>query len=160
MARVFAVAGWMFVGSLLVANAARAQTNSSIAGVVTDSTGGVLPGVTVEASSPALIEKVRSAITDASGQYKIIELRPGTYEVTFSLPGFATVKRDGIELTTGFTATVNGQLRVGAVEESVTVSGTSPIVDTQNVTQQQVMTRDVIDAIPETVREYELANNR
>src|SRR5207302_756817 len=102
------------------------------AGVGKDTTGAVLPGVTVEASSPALIEKVRTVVSDASGQYKVIDLRPGTYSVTFTLPGFSTVKRDGIELTAGFTATVNGELRVGRVEENVTVSGQSPVVDTQN----------------------------
>jgi len=137
----------------LAAAAVDAQTNSSIAGTVTDATGAVLPGVTVEVTSPALIEKVRTAITDASGQYQVVELRPGVYTVTFALPGFATVKREGVELTTGFTATVNGELRVGAVEETVTVSGQSPVVDVQNVQQQHVMTRDVIDAIP-TARNF------
>src|SRR5260221_9773002 len=80
---------------------AQSATSASIAGVVKDTTGAVLPGVTVEASSPALIEKVRTVVTDAEGQYKIIDLRPGTYTTTFSLTGFATVKREGLELTTG-----------------------------------------------------------
>jgi hypothetical protein len=124
-----------------------AQT-SSIAGQVKDTTGAVLPGVTVEASSPALIEKTRSATTDGSGQYKITALRPGIYSITFTLPGFNVVKRDGIELTSDFTATVNGDLKVGAVEETVIVSGESPIVDVQNITSRTVMTRDVLDAIP------------
>ena len=88
-----------------------AQT-SAIAGVVRDTTGGVMPGVTVEASSPALIEKTRVAVTDGDGQYKIIDLRPGTYTVTFTLPGFNTVKREGIELTNDFAAAVNVELRV------------------------------------------------
>ena len=92
---------------------AQAQTNGSIAGVVRDTSGGVMPGVTVEASSPALIEKTRTAVTDADGHYKIIDLRPGTYSVTFTLPGFSTVKREGIELTGGFTATINADLKVG-----------------------------------------------
>src|SRR6266852_5448066 len=91
---------------------ASAQT-SSIAGQVKDTSGAVLPGVTVEVSSPALIEKVRSATTDASGQYKIVCLRPGTYSITFTLPGFNILKRDGIELTSDFTATVNGDMKVG-----------------------------------------------
>src|SRR5687768_589392 len=108
---------------LLTRTPARAQTNSSIAGVVQDATGAVLPGVTVEVSSPALIEKVRSAATDGTGQYRLIELRPGTYTVTFTLAGFSTVKREGIELTTGFTATVNAELRVGEITETITVSG-------------------------------------
>src|SRR5262245_37233573 len=106
---------------LVCAPVAGAQSTGSIAGVVRDTAGGVLPGVTVEAASAALIERVRSAVTDAEGQYQIIELRPGTYSVTFSLPGFTSVKREGIELTSGFTATVNGELRVGALEETITV---------------------------------------
>jgi hypothetical protein len=129
--------------------AAGAQVaNGSIAGMVKDTTGAVLPGVTVEASSPALIEKTRTVVTDGAGEYKIIELRPGTYTVTFTLPGFNTAKRDGIELTTGFTAPVNADLRVGSVAETVTVSGESPIVDVQNTKQQAVMTRTVVDALP------------
>src|SRR5580704_2044091 len=108
-----------------------AQGTSGIAGVVKDPSGAVMPGVTVEASSAALIEKVRSVVTDAEGQYKIIDLRPGTYVVTFTLPGFATVKREGIDLSAGFTATVNADLRVGGLEETITVSGQAPLVDTQ-----------------------------
>src|SRR5687767_3919907 len=126
-----------------------AQTGTgSIAGTVRDTTGAILPGVTVEVSSPALIEKVRAGDTDASGQYKIIELPPGVYTVLFTLSGFSGVKREGIELTTGFTATINADLPVGNIAETITVSGQSPLVDTQNVRQQSVMTRDVIDAIP------------
>ena len=87
-----------------------------IAGVVQDTSGGVLPGVTVEASSPALIEKVRTVVSDSQGQYSIVALRPGTYTVTFTLPGFSTVRREGIVLTTGFTANVNADLAVGALE--------------------------------------------
>jgi hypothetical protein len=124
-----------------------AQT-SSIAGQVKDTSGAVLPGVTVEVASPALIEKVRSATTDGSGQYKITALRPGTYSITFTLPGFNVVKRDGIELTSDFTATVNGDMKVGAVEETVVVSAESPVVDTQSITTRTVMTREVLDAIP------------
>src|ERR1700737_3764613 len=109
-----------------------ARAQSAIAGIIRDATGGVLPGVTVEAASPALIERVRSATTDAQGQYKIIDLRPGTYSDTFSLPGFSTLKRGGIELPADFTAPVNADLKVGALEETVTVSsGASPIVDVQ-----------------------------
>jgi hypothetical protein len=126
---------------------ALAQT-SAIAGTVRDPTGAVLPGVTVEVASPALIEKTRSSVTDGSGQYKIEALRPGTYTVTFALPGFNTVKRDGVELTSDFTATINGEMKVGAVEETVTVSAESPIVDVQNITTRTVMTRDVLDVIP------------
>ena len=89
---------------LLLAPSPASAQGSSIAGTVADSTGGVLPGVTVEARSPSLIEQVRTAITDGSGQYTIIALEPGTYAVTFSLPGFGTVIREGVELSTGFTA--------------------------------------------------------
>lgn len=131
-----------------------AQTAAgSIAGTVRDTTGAVLPGVIVEASSPALIEKVRAVVSDATGQYRIIDLRPGTYTVTFTLPGFGTVRREGIELTTGFTAPVSVELRVGDVSETVTVSGEAPVVDVQNTRTQAVMTRDVIDSIP-TARTY------
>src|SRR5215813_5767764 len=101
----------------LAPSTARAQstTTGAIAGIVRDTTGAVLPGVTVEAASPALIEKVRSAVTDAQGNYKIVDLRPGTYSVTFTLTGFSTFKREGIELTTGVTANVNGEMKVGAL---------------------------------------------
>ena len=132
---------------MLLPVVAAAQTGS-IAGVVKDTTGAVLPGVAVEASSPALIERTRTAITDDKGQYKIVDLRPGLYTVTFTLAGFNIIKREGIELTTGFTAPVNADMKVGALEETVTVTGESPVVDTQRVTQQKVMTRDIIDAVP------------
>ncbi|MGE3512411.1 MAG: carboxypeptidase regulatory-like domain-containing protein [Vicinamibacterales bacterium] len=125
-----------------------AQTNSAIAGVVVDQSGAVLPGVTVEASSESLIERVRTAVTGESGQYRLVELRPGVYTVTFTQPGFSVVRREGVELTTNFTATVNAALKVGDLQETVTVSGSSPVVDTQNVVQQRVMTREVIDAVP------------
>ena len=107
-----------------------------------------MPGVTVEAASPALIEKVRSVVTDGQGQYKIVDLRPGVYSITFTLPGFNTVKREAVELPTNFTATINADLRVGALEETVTVSGLSPVVDVQNAVQQTVLTRQVLDAVP------------
>jgi hypothetical protein len=133
---------------LLLPTGAFAQSGSGIGGVVRDATGGVLPGVTVEASSPALIERARTAVTDGQGRYLIVDLRPGAYVVTFTLPGFNTVRREGLELTSSFTATVNAEMRVGAIEETVTVSGQAPTVDSQNVVQQRVMTRDVIDSIP------------
>ncbi len=120
----------------------------AIAGVVRDSSGAVLPGVTVEASSPALIEKVRTVIADGQGRYQIVDLRPGTYVVTFTLPGFSTIKRDGVELTSGFTATVNAELRVGAVEETVTVTGEAPLVDTQNVVRLSAASREAMDVLP------------
>ena len=127
--------------------AATAQT-STIAGTVRDASGGVLPGVTVEVASPALIEKVRTVVTDAEGRYSVVSLRPGTYTVTFTLPGFGTVKRDGIELTSDFTAVINADMRVGTLEETITVTGESPIVDTQAITQRHVMTREVLDVLP------------
>ena len=130
---------------------AQAETGN-IAGVVRDASGAVLPGVTVEAASPALIEKVRTVVTDGQGLYRIVDLRPGPYTVTFTLPGFNTFKREGIELTTSFTATVNAELRVGGVEETVTVTGESPVVDIQNVQQQQTLSRDLLDEIPTSRR--------
>jgi hypothetical protein len=127
---------------------AAAQSGSAISGTVRDASGAVIPGVTVEAASPALIEKLRVAVTDEAGRYSLVNLRPGTYSVTFTLPGFSTVKCDGIEITASFTATVNVEMRVGTLEETITVTGEASTVDVQNVTQQRVMTRDVIDAIP------------
>jgi hypothetical protein len=124
------------------------HAQASIAGVVRDSSGAVLPGVTVEAASPALIEKVRSVVTDESGQYRVIDLRPGAYVVTFTLPGFSTVRREGIQLSGFATTSVNVELSVGAVEETITVSGESPIVDVQNTTKQSVLDHAVIDALP------------
>jgi hypothetical protein len=121
---------------------------TGLAGVVKDNTGGVLPGVTVEAASPALIERVRTVTTDEQGQYKIIDLRPGGYKITFTLPGFASVVREGIDLPAGFTATVNAELRVGGVEETITVSGQSPTVDVQNVRSQTVLSNSVLDNLP------------
>jgi hypothetical protein len=121
---------------------------ASVTGVVRDASGGVLPGVTVEASSPALLEKVRASVTDGTGQYRIENLRPGPYTLTFVLPGFSTVKHEGLELTGSFTATVNVELRVGALEETITVTADTPIVDVQSTTRQRVLDHEVMDAIP------------
>jgi Carboxypeptidase regulatory-like domain len=115
-----------------------------------------MPGVTVEAASPALIEKVRTAVTDGQGLYRIVDLRPGLYTVTFTLPGFSTLRREGIELTTSFTATVNAELRVGALEETITVTGETPIVDISNVEQQTTITRNTLDALPVSRRPSQL----
>ena len=128
--------------------AAAQSASGAMAGVVTDETGAVLPGVTVEAASPALIEGMRTAVTDGSGNYRIINLRPGPYSVTFTLSGFGTVRREGIELTTGFTATIDAELSIGAVEETVVVTAAAPIVDVQNVRTQQVLSREALDALP------------
>ena len=139
-----------FVSVVGAPSAVRAQsgTTGSIAGEVKDATGAVLPGVNVEAASPALIEKVRTVVTDSNGRYQIVNLRPGVYSVTFQLPGFSTVRREGLELNTGFTATVNADMRVGGVEETITVSGASPVVDITNTRQQSVLTREVLDTLP------------
>ena len=128
--------------------AAQSSTTGAIAGSVEDTTELVLPGVTVEASSPALIGGVRTAVTDGRGNYKIIDLRPGVYTVTFTLQGFSTYRREGVELTTGITATVNGEMTVGAVEETITVSGVAPVVDIQNVRSQTVLSEDTLDSLP------------
>ena len=125
-----------------------AQGQTAIAGIVKDATGAVLPGVTVEASSPALIERSRTVVTDNNGQYRIIDLRPGVYSVTFTLQGFNTFRRDGIELTNTFTAQVNADLKVGSLQETVTVTGESPIVDTQNSIKKTTASREVMDVLP------------
>ncbi len=125
-----------------------AHAQSTIAGAVRDTSGAVMPGVTVEASSDVLIEKTRSAVTDGEGAYRIVDLRPGVYVVTFSLTGFQTIRREGLELPSNFTATVNADLSVGALEESVTVSGSSPVVDVQTNAKAQVLTRELLDAVP------------
>jgi hypothetical protein len=137
-----------FCCTMLASTHLGAQQASGIAGVVRDTSGGVLPGVTVEATSPALIEKVRSVVTNGEGRFNIVDLRPGTYVVTFTLPGFNTFRRDGVVLTAGFTATVNAEMRVGALEETITVTGEAPLVDTQNVRQQTVVSNDLLDALP------------
>jgi hypothetical protein len=141
-------------GVLLIPAAASAQqaTSSGIAGVVKDTSGAVLPGVTVEAASPALIEKVRSVVTDSEGRYNIVDLRPGPYVVTFALPGFSTFKREGIELPSGFTATVNADMAIGAVTETITVTGESPLVDTRNARKQTVVSSELLNALPSSVK--------
>ncbi|HME99485.1 MAG TPA: carboxypeptidase regulatory-like domain-containing protein [Terriglobia bacterium] len=125
----------------------QAETGN-IVGIVTDISGAVLPGVAIEAASPTLIEKVRTTVTDEQGRYRIGDLRPGTYTVTFTLPGFSTLKRESLELTTGFTATVNAELKVGAIDETITVSEQAPMVDVQNIQQQVTITQLTLDALP------------
>src|SRR5687767_7428158 len=142
LARAIAAAAWV----LLLPSMAWAQ--ASIAGVVRDQSGGVLPGVTVEVSSPALIEKARTAVSDSSGQYRVIDLRPGTYSVVFTISGFNQFRRDGIELTGALTATVNADLRVGDLQETVTVTGETPIVDVQSVRRQTTLDNDILTTVP------------
>ena len=125
-----------------------AHAQASITGVVRDTSGAVLPGVTVEATSDALIEKVRSAVTDGSGLYRIVDLRPGIYTVTFTLPGFSAFKREGLELATDFNATVNADLRVGSLEETITVTGESPIVDVTSARRQRTLDSELVQSLP------------
>jgi hypothetical protein len=143
----------MFVrGSLLIMllivgipSAVRAQ---SISGVAKDTSGAVLPGVTVEVTSPALIERTRTTVTDSAGRYRFIDLRVGVYSVTFTLTGFNIVKRDGIEITASFTANVNADMAVGSVSETVIVTGETPVVDITSTNSQSTMNRQVLDTIP------------
>jgi hypothetical protein len=139
----------LVVLAIAAPSAALAQTGqSAIAGVVRDATGGVLPGVAVEASSPALIEKSRTAVTNEAGQYRVVDLRPGVYKVTFTLSGFTTVVRDGIQLESNFVAPVNIEMIVGGVEQSITVTGVSPIVDVQSSQRREVVSSELLEALP------------
>ena len=124
------------------------SAQSAIVGLLTDDSGAVLPGVTVEASSPAMIEGSKTTVTDAQGRYRFVEMRPGEYKLTFSLTGFGTVVREGVSLPSNFTATVNAEMKVGSLEETINVSGTAPQVDVQQATRTQVIPRDVIDTLP------------
>jgi Carboxypeptidase regulatory-like domain len=136
------------LGLLALPCVSAAQVLGTVAGTVKDASSAVLPGVTVEVSSPALIEKVRSSVTDGSGQYRIINLPPGNYTVTFSLTGFSTVRREGVEVSPNFTSNVDGDLRVGAVQETITVTGESPIVDIQSSAQTRTMTDTAFKELP------------
>ncbi len=129
----------------------RAQ-DAGISGVVKDTSGAVLPGVTVTAASPVLIEQQRVAVTDSEGRYTITPLRPGLYTVTFALAGFGTLVREGIQLRAGFTAGVEGELRVGTLAESITVTGATPVVDTSNVRKQNVVTNELLEALPTSTK--------
>src|SRR5712691_4032890 len=130
--------------------------SGNITGVVKDSSGAVTPGVAVEAASPALIERVRTAVSDEQGRYRIVDLRPGLYTVTFALPGFNELRREGIELTSGFTATVNAELKVGGLGETITVSEAAPLVDVQNTQVQVTISRETLDALPTSRRPAQL----
>ena len=134
------------LGVVLLPAALYAQ--SGLSGVVKDTSGAVMPGVTIEASSPALIERTRSVVSDTQGRYAIIDLRPGVYKVTFALEGFRSVIQESIDLPSNFTATVNAELQIGAVEESMTVTGQAPTVDVQNAQRTTVITRELLDSVP------------
>jgi hypothetical protein len=153
--RVLAQLGVVVAVTLLVPSAVFAQ--ATLSGVVRDTSGAVMPGVTIEAASPALIEKTRTTVSDGNGRYQIVDLRPGTYTVTFTLAGFNTVKRDGVALSGSATVSVDADLRVGALEETITVTGEAPIVDTQSLTRQQVLTGDLVDALPSARNYFGLA---
>ena len=144
--RILARTLWTCAGAMLLSTAAYAQ--SAITGAVKDTTGAAMPGVTVEASSDVLIEKLKSAVTDGDGSYRIGDLRPGVYNVSFTLPGFKTFRRDGLELPAEFTATINAELAVGSLEETITVTGASPVVDVTTAAKTSVLNREAIDAIP------------
>ncbi len=133
--------------------AAQNQLAGTIVGAVKDASGLSMPGVTVEASSPALIERVRSAVTDSQGLYGFVDLRPGVYAVTFSLTGFRTLRREGLELSAGFTMTVDAVLEVGAIEETITVSGQAPIIDVRNTARNRSFTTPVMEELP-TAKAY------
>ncbi len=145
----------ILVWTALLPSAAFAQ--ASITGTVRDTSGAVLPGVTVEAASPVLIEKVRGSVTDANGRFQIVDLRPGTYTVTFSLAGFNSVKRDGVALSGSSAINVDAELRVGSLEETITVTGEAPVVDVTSTTQQRVLSSEVIDALPSARNYFGLA---
>ena len=145
----------VLVWTALLPSLAFAQ--ASITGTVKDTSGAVLPGVTVEAASPVLIEKAREAVTDTSGRFQVVDLRPGTYTITFSLPGFNTVKRDGVALSGSAAVTVDAELRVGALEETITVTGEAPVVDVTSTTQQRVISSEAIDALPSARNYFGLA---
>lgn len=135
--------------ALAAVSSAWAQAaGSSIVGVVKDETGGTLPGVTVEVASPALIERAKTTITNAEGQYQVVDLRAGTYVVSFSLDGFKSVRQEGVELSSSFTATVNAVLAVGNLAETITVTGESPLIDVRNSVSGQALKSEVIDALP------------
>jgi hypothetical protein len=152
----YAVSGLLLLCLLLVPAVATAQ--SQLTGQVRDESGGVLPGVTVEAASPVLIEKVKTAVSDDQGRYTIVDLRPGTYKVTFSLTGFSTVVRDAVELPANFVATINADMKVGSLEETITVTGETPLVDVTQAARTSVVTRQMLDTLPTTRHVFSVSN--
>lgn len=148
MKQLFSVGSLLLAALCVLIVPAESFAQSVITGEVRDASGAVLPGVTVEVASPALIEGSRTAVTDGQGLYRIVDLRSGNYVVTFSLQGFATVKQEGLELPSLFTATVNAELRVAEIQETVTVTGDSPLVDVQSVVTQTVLTEKMLEELP------------
>ena len=146
--RILGLALLFVAAGLILPGLVEAQSLGAVAGGVTDSTGAVLPGVTVDVTSPAMIGGARTAVTDDRGRYSVVSLPPGTYTVTFTLTGFSVVKREGVTLSAGFTAPVNAELKVGSLQETVTVTGASPTVDVRNVRTQAVVQRETLDALP------------
>ena len=142
-----------FVLACLFAVQSTASAQAILAGAVRDSSGAVLPGVTVEAASPALIEKVRTTVTDNAGRYRIEDLRPGTYSVTFTLAGFATVKRDGVIVSGSAVIGIDADLRVGGVQETITVTGETPVVDVQSTKREITLDNETLRSLP-SVRSY------
>jgi hypothetical protein len=140
--------GMIFAAASIAMMPSAVLGQGAIGGLVRDANGGVLPGVTIEASSDALIEKTRTVVTDSGGEYLIVNLRPGIYAVTFSLQGFNSIRRTGLAVTAGVTLPVNVDLAVGSIEETVTVSGETPVVDVQNTQVQTVVARELLDSIP------------
>ena len=140
-------AGFFIVASLVLLPAT-SFAQATLAGTVQDASGAVLPGVTVEIASPVLIEKVRSSVTDGSGQYRITELRPGAYSMTFTLPGFTTVKREEVNVSGIAVITINAEMRVGGVQETITVTGETPIVDVQSTRRQAVLDNQTVNEVP------------
>ncbi len=140
---VATVAGILLLPSFVFAQA-------TIAGVIRDASAAVLPGVSVEAASPVLIEKARTVVSDGTGQYRITDLPPGSYVLTFTLTGFTTVRREGLVVSGSGVVTANADLRVGAVAETVTVSAASPVVDTQSVRREVVLNNETLSTLPAT----------
>ena len=134
--------------TILMPSVAFAQ--GTLTGTVRDASGAVLPGVTVEATSPAIAGGVRTVVTDGAGIYRIINLSPGTYSLVFTLPGFNIVQRDGVVLGGGATLTIPIEMRVGDLQETITVTGETPVVDVQTVRREVVLSADVIQTLPGT----------
>src|SRR5438105_13131925 len=151
--RVGRIAGLVVVWAFLVLVPRAVFAQATLAGVIRDASGAVLPGVTVEAASPVLIEKTRTAVSDATGQYRIESLTPGTYSVTFTLAGFSTLKREGVEMSGTGVITINADLKVGGVSETITVSGETPVVDVQSTKTAVTLDNTTMRNLP-AVRSY------